>query len=295
MPPLQDLFRVVLGPANICDKEKWLSRGRIWRLFFLQAEDGYYDASPSLAFALQARKIKPTQWKREDEKGGGDKFAQAMRTAFVVVATEGEVDEAAERTAAGPNGSPVPSKSHAKGPAAGGAAAGDEAHYPCPLAGFDADAIAWSVPEALAALRVASDGAFPAERVWATALAAATMLAADESVLRKTRARDGFDETCPDGAMAWLDFIAEEFPRFAQMRQRVMEEAADHVETWAKAQDRAIAATKSAWQTVDVRTLLTKQTLEGKTLQLIRKGHETFACFLVRQGRREIGWLSRAE
>lgn len=53
----QDLFRVMLGPGNICDREHWLSRSRLWRAFFLQNEDGYWDASESLAVSLQARAV----------------------------------------------------------------------------------------------------------------------------------------------------------------------------------------------------------------------------------------------
>lgn len=206
--------------------------------------------------------------KKEDEERKKNDTFQFVRNAVVIAATQGEVEEAAGRYNAG-----------GVAAAALDGAGGKPGQPPCPLIGFDAGAIAWSMPGALQELNGAAGGAFPAKRVWTTLLTTAMLVAADECLLRKSRHRDGFDETAVDQGMAWLDAVAEEFPGFKRMREQLAEEAADYVEAWAAAQDHAIGATKEAWQVRGCPGLSASCSLRRKPppLSFLRLGRQCMA------------------
>jgi hypothetical protein len=51
---LLDLFLVMLSAGNLSGRSDWLEKSRLWRLILLQREDGGFDLTESLAFALQA-------------------------------------------------------------------------------------------------------------------------------------------------------------------------------------------------------------------------------------------------
>lgn len=56
---LVQLFTVMLGPDNMRLQKRWWSRSRLWRFVLLQDRAGFWDASPDLAVALVAQKIRP--------------------------------------------------------------------------------------------------------------------------------------------------------------------------------------------------------------------------------------------
>ena len=51
---LLSAFLVMLAPGNLSSRGDWLSKARLWRLIFLQQQDGGWRMTDSLAFALEA-------------------------------------------------------------------------------------------------------------------------------------------------------------------------------------------------------------------------------------------------
>ncbi len=49
------MFLSLLSPTVLDGKDKWWPKARLWKLILSQAPDGYWDASDSVAFALEAR------------------------------------------------------------------------------------------------------------------------------------------------------------------------------------------------------------------------------------------------
>ena len=47
-------FMIMLGDGLLHNEYGWLTRARLWRVIFMLHEDGSFDPSESLAFALQA-------------------------------------------------------------------------------------------------------------------------------------------------------------------------------------------------------------------------------------------------
>ena len=81
-------FQVMLGPdaGTLCARGKWMSCARLWRFVLLQREDGCWDLTDSLAFALEAHEGKrPPKKEKEQLKG-----FQALLTLF---AGEGDLDD----------------------------------------------------------------------------------------------------------------------------------------------------------------------------------------------------------
>ena len=53
---LTSLFTAMLFQANIPRGKQWVARARLWQLILLQHDDGHWQPSSSLAFALQAHR-----------------------------------------------------------------------------------------------------------------------------------------------------------------------------------------------------------------------------------------------
>ena len=80
-------FMVMLGTeaGTLTQRGRWMQTARLWRFVLLQREDGCWDLTDSLAFALEAHEGRPPPKVKKERKG-----FQALVTLFV---GEGELDE----------------------------------------------------------------------------------------------------------------------------------------------------------------------------------------------------------
>ena len=64
-------FMTMLGEEGgaLTARAKWMATTRLWRLIFLQREEGCFDMTDSLAFALEAHEGQPPPKKRKERKG----------------------------------------------------------------------------------------------------------------------------------------------------------------------------------------------------------------------------------
>lgn len=120
----------------------------------------------------------------------------------------------------------------------------------CPLSGFDAGAIEWTMPRELLELRGAiaascssgaaaaepSSSSFNAERLWATLLSIATLQDFEESWLLEERGgASGMEATVVDLAWAWVRAQERAFPLLAEHTGRLLLQARDQIKNgWEK-------------------------------------------------------------
>lgn len=158
----------------------------------------------------------------------------------------------------------------------------------CPLSGFDADAVEWSIPPALLELRGKYRGggkggtAINVTRIWATIVSVATLLRFDESWLVSG---DGeADETIVDRAMGWLEIQVFKFPELDERLANLLGEANALVaESWELAHDIAIKTAREEQmklQELHRVSQMTRAAGHMATMSLVK--HETMACFTVR-------------
>ena len=81
-------FMVMLGPeaGTLTQRGRWMQTARLWRFVLLQREEGCWDLTDSLAFALEAHEGRPPP-KQKKERGKG---FQALVTLFV---GDGDLDD----------------------------------------------------------------------------------------------------------------------------------------------------------------------------------------------------------
>lgn len=207
-------FRTLLGPHNILTKTRYLKRSRAWRLVLLMNPQGYWEATPGLAPALQAQRVLPVHIRHLKRKA-----AAGWRSIFMMAATAGDMDEAGDDVE--------------------GRTTDSEDRF-CPLTGFDWTAIEWSMPKSLRAAEaeyaalaakaaarssggdghhaeagsrdLSSDDShfhtpLPALRIWTTILSVTALRRMDESFLLKSSDDDGFEETIVDRGMSYLKHV----------------------------------------------------------------------------------------
>ena len=301
-------FRLMLGRGNLFTKKKWLDRCRLWRLILLQAEDGSWDPDDSgLGFALLAHHSRPRGGATGD--GAQQGAAEAKAGLSAAVALMSGDDEMADD---------VLDDAAAAGTEAGEQGGGSRPEN-CPLTGYSAAALRWSVPEPLMLLQTAAGGeaVLPAARVWTTLLGAAALRRIDEHFLlqarppavpaslgngvrvdcasqphppplRRCRALQAVeggaaaDETVLDRAMAWLLASANGNRKLRAMLPQLEAEAQAHMAAWHARQTRAAEASRKAWlaQTFN-RNALEGQRIRGFLATAARRGHETFSAVLA--------------
>lgn len=163
----------------------------------------------------------------------------------------------------------------------------------CPLSGFDADAVEWSVPASLRELKGRYSGRkagsrrnlsvgmapFNASRVWATVLSVTALLRLDESWLVS---REGeADETLIDRAMAWLHLQEQAVPELARLLIPLFHEAESLVaDSWELVQDITVrTAREEQMRAVELHraTQLSRAAGHVATRSLMK--HETASCF----------------
>ena len=127
---LVSAFRIMFAPNNLFTQERWLTRARTWRLVLLQKEDGCWQPSVGLAQAIASHRTRPRKKKEGGEGGGGIKSPGMGTLAALATGDMDELDDLEDAVEA------------AEG-------AGTEDVERCPITGFSASAIAWSMPEHL--------------------------------------------------------------------------------------------------------------------------------------------------
>ena len=140
---LVSAFRIMFAPRNMFTGERWLTRARTWRLVLLQKEDGCWEPSGGLAQAIASHRTRPRK-KKEGGGGGGVKSPGMGTLAALATGDMDELDDLEDAVEA------------AEGQ-------GAEDVERCPITGFSAAAIAWSMPEhlRLAAAQARRGGAPP--------------------------------------------------------------------------------------------------------------------------------------
>ena len=102
-----DMFIVLLAPGNLSGRGGWIERSRLWRFLLLAREDGGWDMSESLAFALQAHEgarppPKPKQSKLRVLLGalmGDEDLDDALDDAIEDLLTSSDDEDADDRGA----------------------------------------------------------------------------------------------------------------------------------------------------------------------------------------------------
>lgn len=161
----------------------------------------------------------------------------------------------------------------------------------CPLAGFDADAVQWSIPPVLLELggkyakrkngggRSTNNGGFNPTRIWATALSVASLSRLDESWL--VSGEGEADETIVDRAWGYLNLQAAAFPELGRCLIPVMEEAQRLVgDSWEPVHEIAIRNARDEQmraQALHFASQLTRASGHMVTMAVLK--HKTVACF----------------
>ena len=237
-------FVTLLSPGVLNGTHKWLIRCRLWRLILSQNAQGYWDASTTTAFALEARDAKETQGlpptplqqllsllggvgaaivQAEEDDGDGARH-ENDETAMDDIMTSINDARDARRTKKGidifdsgggedaggdPSALRMPSLLRRSVDKARAAALMD-----CPLS-CSVSAIPRSMPRALAQLRL-EDPSINVERVWTTLLCICVL----ERITVSWIWGDGDlypeeERTIVDGAREWIESHALEHPGLA--------------------------------------------------------------------------------
>lgn len=265
-------FTIMLGPDNMRTAKRWWARARIWRFVLLQDRAGFFDPSADLSVALMAHKIRPENIVRE--RRGFGPFRKEVAQ-FWEENPEPEPlsgDSADEEEAAG--------KRQLPGGGGGALQAVKPVDATCPLSGFDADAVQWSLPAVLVELEGKHRRrGFNASRVWATVLSVVTLMRFDESWL--VSGEHDADETIVDRAMGWIDLQAEKFPELSPVLPTLLEEATRMVaDSWELVHEIAIKGARD--EQLRLKELhnvsqMTRAAGHMATMSLVK--HETMACF----------------
>lgn len=148
----------------------------------------------------------------------------------------------------------------------------------CPLQGFSASAIEWSMPGRLRAL----DGAVPALRLWSTLLSIEALLTLDDHYVVSGDGVGGDETTLADAALRWVAAQAKGCAPLQDLARGLREEARAVVAQWALRQRRLAAASREVYR--DYGEEQTRNDLQlhgGKLLAALRGRHETAALLLA--------------
>ena len=240
-------FVTLMSPGILNGTQRWLVRCRLWRLILSQNAQGYWDASTTTAFVLEARDAKETQ---EVPPTPMQKLLTLLGAAAEVLANADDNDEdgarhesdatamddimntvsdarAARRTKSGitvvdasddgdPNTPRVSSPRRSSMPRRSVSFARAAALTDCPLS-FSVSAISRSMPRALVRLRM-EDSSINVVRVWTTMLCIYVLEKMNVSWIWG----DGDlypeeERTIVDGAREWIEAYAAEHPALASV------------------------------------------------------------------------------
>lgn len=275
--------------------KRWWDRARLWRLYFLGDEEGFFDPCFGLAVALQAVNVSrdhaalrpvhpllprwvrlwkyigpPPQLKKGEEK-------------------EGQKDESAG------GARPMPRKDWTTQWWAEQQAAREELQTACPLSGPTEDAFHTTIPPQLTKLARNSGGAVDAPRMWTTLLCTHFLRSKHEHILvREPDHITDSGSTLLDSAEAWLQLQRDAHPPLNEAFEELDRLAEDQFRAWDTRHD----ALLGLLQREDQRGGTGKRTRGRQTqyvftrlLHAARMGHEALSVFLGACGRADLNVL----
>jgi hypothetical protein len=155
-------FLTLLGPGCLTLRRRWLLRARLFRLILSQSTEGFWDASSTVAFALEAREARetdnvPCTWlsRLQDALSGSAEMMEDQNAAVDAI-TNWRRDAALSATTEEENDAGTPGHGCATGSQV------DDCPLTCPVS-----AIVSSLPARLASVQLA-DPSIDVLRVWTT-------------------------------------------------------------------------------------------------------------------------------
>ena len=292
-------FVTLTSPGVMNGTRRWLPRARLWRLILSQSTEGYWDATTTTAFAVEARgldeiaDVKPTLLKRLTLLCGSCavEATQLADGDADGMSSEGTLDEAlaigqhAKRTgkADGSDMEPVGTAADAA-PAAtrAGALLGHGAIADCPLTSSP-EALTSSMPQRLAAVAQADPDA-QVQRVWATMCCIASLQRLNVSFVHGDGDTYAVQEkTLVDAGHDWLRAHAEQHPllQAALADGKVLNRAKDVTALWRRANE---ARVEQLRRSDGIRDGMSLSHLHRSVTSVVRAmftQHSTFSCFLA--------------
>ena len=246
-------FLDLLSSGNLHSRTRWLMKSRLWRLILLQDPDGFWSATPGLAFALHASSARigsargaPVGWQRVLRMLCGKRAANNWE------------DDGGEHT-------PSPES------------VGDDPLH------FSVSAVLASMPSALLALPGGSEQDSLPSRVWATLLSMELMDRLECCWVVNGMASKDFDEpevTLADAADVWLAARAAEDPLLAAALPHARAKASRMMAEWEMVQEERVAELRSFSQGGKFYTATQLSRLTGDCAKAVQTKHEIFSTFL---------------
>jgi hypothetical protein len=232
-------FKCLLAGDNVRKSNGWLNRARLWRLILLANDEGWYDPSQGIAFALQSTRGAPPPAGRV--RSFFVRLWDKVRVAAEAVAFCFGFETSAEEDLEADDGDKDADEMAEAALREEGTAPAD-----CPLT-YSVLAIINTVPRALRSSPVLSQR--QARRIWCTALAVAVMdsMEVSWSVNQpgwpgQAPVGNGKPETLMDRSEAWLDEQPLEPAVLAAVRAAAERRAAH----WRRVNDARITAMRAA-------------------------------------------------
>ena len=274
----------LISPGVLNGRTRWLQRARFWKLVMAQTPEGYWDATTTVAFSLEARspsEVKATPLTLMERLR--NRVGEIME-AYEEDNRHGQSTEAAvtvilqSETGAMRNSDTRALEEDAETPRTPFA---DDMPSDDPLACSAASLVA-SIPKRLVALQ-AEDASIDASRVWAT-LCCITML---QELPVSWIWGDGDlylspERTIVDGAYDWLARYSAERPALKQMLadDSLRKRAKRLTRLWRRACELRIKELRKSDAIRAQRVLSQAHRATAEVLRAVCTQHETFAVFL---------------
>jgi hypothetical protein len=281
-------FKCMLACDNIRKSSQWMDRARMWRIILLAHEEGCWDPSQGLSFALHSVNRVPY-----DVGAARSCFGRALGTAgvaanllvgcFLGVASRehGEADTADDREDDDDALDDVAARDRKEedyDETLKHALNVEQGPMDCPLT-YSMLALLRSMPRSL---RNAGLPLPLARRIWTTALTAATMRGMEVNwainapgFFGMGSVGDGTPETLLDRAESWL---AANVP--PELSARIEAAATRKVALWKRVQDQRVTAMRRAELSTMAHATTVLQRTAGEVVRAVLTTHQTFSIFL---------------
>ncbi len=267
-------FITLVSPNVLNTRNKWLRRARLWKLILSQNTEGFWDASDSVAFALEARSV---QEMRNLPSTLIERAAQCVRGFFESVGQdedldENDVEQGVDSALDSNAGARVRENDEL-----------DAAHtvHDCPLTNT-AHAILASLPSVLRRVCDELPGT-SAERIWTTMCCIAVLEKQPQSWLWGDGDAHYFEErTMVDAAREWVEKQAAELPALeAAIREGKLWKRAEHItKLWYRATETRVAELRASSAIRKQMNLSHAHRSLVSIMRALLTRHETFSTFL---------------
>jgi hypothetical protein len=280
---MRTTFITLVSPGVLNVRAHWLQRARLWRLILAQHVEGFWDASATTAFALEARSLHelrnlPSTWRTR---------AQAFARAFMETLSQDEVLDVHELIEGAAAAKESEAGAELRAGEGFGASADDAARagaaFDCPLTNSPA-AIEASLPRPLRALHD-EDAGVAVVRVWTTMCCICFLERQRVSWLwgdGDAYYLDGDERTLVDAAREWIDAHAAEHPALAALLRtpELWKVAANTVHVWHRASEARVAELRSSKAVRAQMNLSHAHRSLVAVLRALITRHDTFSTFL---------------